>query len=269
MISSGVFYRWGFYAPDGPALDEVSKLVDAGKVLYWLITDIMHAGILVIQNYLCWQNGELESLSFANRSQPEVQMHAIVHAVWFPSLRPWIWTYQEFHTCLYLRLPCGFVKECALCVGWLVGNWVRRQENVNGFLNSAEQPFAKVCWTSVLLSWGLQLAVHSGSVAGSYRHPHTHTTHHHAQNTHIHTLPACPILSQKCGRFPVWHHCAPHSLLPTRDADQNNKPGCSCCGTSAGLSSLITFCTPPSLFSHCSYESRDDVVLAACGYLYV
>uniref|UniRef100_A0A3Q3XB63 NAD(P)H oxidoreductase RTN4IP1, mitochondrial n=1 Tax=Mola mola TaxID=94237 RepID=A0A3Q3XB63_MOLML len=33
MISSGVFYRWGFYAPDGPALDEVSKLVDAGKIL--------------------------------------------------------------------------------------------------------------------------------------------------------------------------------------------------------------------------------------------
>ncbi|XP_040016383.2 NAD(P)H oxidoreductase RTN4IP1, mitochondrial isoform X2 [Gasterosteus aculeatus] len=32
IISSGVFYRWGFYAPDGPALDEVSKLVDAGKV---------------------------------------------------------------------------------------------------------------------------------------------------------------------------------------------------------------------------------------------
>ncbi|KAM9339014.1 reticulon-4-interacting protein 1 homolog, mitochondrial-like [Symphorus nematophorus] len=33
MISSGVFYRWGFYAPDGPALDEVSRLVDAGKIL--------------------------------------------------------------------------------------------------------------------------------------------------------------------------------------------------------------------------------------------
>lgn len=33
IISSGVFYRWGFYAPDGPALDEVSKLVDAGKIL--------------------------------------------------------------------------------------------------------------------------------------------------------------------------------------------------------------------------------------------
>ncbi|XP_044025877.1 reticulon-4-interacting protein 1 homolog, mitochondrial-like [Siniperca chuatsi] len=32
-ISRGVFYRWGFYAPDGPALDEVSKLVDAGKIL--------------------------------------------------------------------------------------------------------------------------------------------------------------------------------------------------------------------------------------------
>lgn len=33
ILSSGVFYRWGFYAPDGPALDEVSKLVDAGKIL--------------------------------------------------------------------------------------------------------------------------------------------------------------------------------------------------------------------------------------------
>ncbi|XP_036941597.1 reticulon-4-interacting protein 1 homolog, mitochondrial-like [Acanthopagrus latus] len=33
LISNGVFYRWGFYAPDGPALDEVSSLVDAGKIL--------------------------------------------------------------------------------------------------------------------------------------------------------------------------------------------------------------------------------------------
>ncbi|XP_070705112.1 reticulon-4-interacting protein 1 homolog, mitochondrial-like [Pempheris klunzingeri] len=33
IVSSGVFYRWAFYAPDGPALDEVSKLVDAGKIL--------------------------------------------------------------------------------------------------------------------------------------------------------------------------------------------------------------------------------------------
>ncbi|XP_040920918.1 reticulon-4-interacting protein 1 homolog, mitochondrial-like [Toxotes jaculatrix] len=33
IISSGVFYRWGFYAPDGPALDEVRKLVDEGKIL--------------------------------------------------------------------------------------------------------------------------------------------------------------------------------------------------------------------------------------------
>lgn len=33
IMSSGVFYRWGFYAPDGPALDEVSRLVDAGKIL--------------------------------------------------------------------------------------------------------------------------------------------------------------------------------------------------------------------------------------------
>lgn len=33
LVSSGVFYRWGFYAPDGPALDEVGRLVDAGKIL--------------------------------------------------------------------------------------------------------------------------------------------------------------------------------------------------------------------------------------------
>uniref|UniRef100_A0A8C6WSY1 NAD(P)H oxidoreductase RTN4IP1, mitochondrial n=1 Tax=Neogobius melanostomus TaxID=47308 RepID=A0A8C6WSY1_9GOBI len=33
MLSSGVFYRWGFYAPDGPALDEVRTLVDSGKIL--------------------------------------------------------------------------------------------------------------------------------------------------------------------------------------------------------------------------------------------
>lgn len=33
VMSSGVFYRWAFYAPDGPALDQVSQLVDAGKVL--------------------------------------------------------------------------------------------------------------------------------------------------------------------------------------------------------------------------------------------
>ncbi|XP_043963280.1 reticulon-4-interacting protein 1 homolog, mitochondrial-like isoform X2 [Gambusia affinis] len=33
ITSSGVFYRWAFYAPDGPTLDEVSRLVDAGKIL--------------------------------------------------------------------------------------------------------------------------------------------------------------------------------------------------------------------------------------------
>ncbi|KAF7666349.1 hypothetical protein LDENG_00110430 [Lucifuga dentata] len=33
IISNGVFYRWAFFAPDGPALDEVSRLVDAGKIL--------------------------------------------------------------------------------------------------------------------------------------------------------------------------------------------------------------------------------------------
>ncbi|KAG7260556.1 hypothetical protein CRUP_037542 [Coryphaenoides rupestris] len=34
LLSRGVFYRWGFYAPDGPALDEVTALVDAGKACY-------------------------------------------------------------------------------------------------------------------------------------------------------------------------------------------------------------------------------------------
>lgn len=33
MFSGGVFYRWGFYTPDGPALDDVGKLVDSGKIL--------------------------------------------------------------------------------------------------------------------------------------------------------------------------------------------------------------------------------------------
>lgn len=33
LMSSGVFYRWGFFAPDGPALDDVRRLVDSGKVL--------------------------------------------------------------------------------------------------------------------------------------------------------------------------------------------------------------------------------------------
>uniref|UniRef100_A0A1A7YXU0 NAD(P)H oxidoreductase RTN4IP1, mitochondrial n=2 Tax=Iconisemion striatum TaxID=60296 RepID=A0A1A7YXU0_9TELE len=33
LTSSGVFYRWAFYSPDGFALDDVGKLVDAGKIL--------------------------------------------------------------------------------------------------------------------------------------------------------------------------------------------------------------------------------------------
>lgn len=39
IISNGTFYHWGFYSPDGPALDEVSKLVDTGKVPYCFTTD--------------------------------------------------------------------------------------------------------------------------------------------------------------------------------------------------------------------------------------
>ncbi|XP_062324123.1 reticulon-4-interacting protein 1 homolog, mitochondrial-like [Osmerus eperlanus] len=33
ILCNGVFYRWAFYAPDGPALDQVTELVDAGKIL--------------------------------------------------------------------------------------------------------------------------------------------------------------------------------------------------------------------------------------------
>ena len=64
MISSGVFYRWGFYAPDGPALDEVSKLVDAGKVMYCRLTDIQHAGNTTYAD-------RVKTLLFANHSQAE------------------------------------------------------------------------------------------------------------------------------------------------------------------------------------------------------
>uniref|UniRef100_A0AAR2IGW0 Enoyl reductase (ER) domain-containing protein n=1 Tax=Pygocentrus nattereri TaxID=42514 RepID=A0AAR2IGW0_PYGNA len=31
-ITKGVHYRWGFFAPSGPALDDVSEMVDAGKI---------------------------------------------------------------------------------------------------------------------------------------------------------------------------------------------------------------------------------------------
>ncbi|XP_066557749.1 NAD(P)H oxidoreductase RTN4IP1, mitochondrial isoform X2 [Amia ocellicauda] len=31
-LCKGVHYRWGFFAPSGPALDEVRELVDAGKI---------------------------------------------------------------------------------------------------------------------------------------------------------------------------------------------------------------------------------------------
>jgi len=33
IMSHGAFYRWGFFAPDGPALDQVCQLVEAGKIL--------------------------------------------------------------------------------------------------------------------------------------------------------------------------------------------------------------------------------------------
>lgn len=31
-LRKGVHYRWGFFAPSGPTLDDISEMVDAGKV---------------------------------------------------------------------------------------------------------------------------------------------------------------------------------------------------------------------------------------------
>ncbi|KAG9268286.1 reticulon-4-interacting protein 1, mitochondrial [Astyanax mexicanus] len=31
-LTKGVHYRWGFFAPSGPALDDISEMVDAGKI---------------------------------------------------------------------------------------------------------------------------------------------------------------------------------------------------------------------------------------------
>lgn len=50
-ISSGVFYRWGFYAPDGPALDEVGELVDAGKVSALLRCHSCHSEQFVLTKW--------------------------------------------------------------------------------------------------------------------------------------------------------------------------------------------------------------------------
>lgn len=35
-LTKGVHYRWGLFAPSGPALDDVSEIVDAGKVLAYI-----------------------------------------------------------------------------------------------------------------------------------------------------------------------------------------------------------------------------------------
>lgn len=52
-MSSGVFYRWAFYTPDGPALDEVSQLVDAGKVQYCIVLYCIVLSTLAFGSDLC------------------------------------------------------------------------------------------------------------------------------------------------------------------------------------------------------------------------
>lgn len=35
-LTKGVHYRWGFFAPNGPVLDDISEMVDEAKVWYSL-----------------------------------------------------------------------------------------------------------------------------------------------------------------------------------------------------------------------------------------
>lgn len=133
----------------------------------------------------------------------------------------------KFHTCL-TEIICEGVSIHVLA-GWFAaqapgnGEWI--------FKHAA-------CGTSILLSQGLLLPADLGSVSSSIHHTHTHTLY---LSTH-------PSLNPKRGWFTAWRPCVPLSLLAMRDADQDNKAG-GWCGASPGLSSLITFCTPPTVFT--------------------
>ena len=146
----------------------------------------------------------------------------ITNAVWAPN---WIWAYQEFHTCLYSRLPLWLCEGASIALplywlvgvcGWLLGDWVRRQETVNGFLNSAEQPFAKACGTSVLLSRGLQWAAHSDQWREA---TDTQRTPTNAQNTHTCTLSPDALFSLRsvdgfqCDATALPIHCYRQEML--------------------------------------------------------
>lgn len=41
-LTKGVHYRWGFFAPNGPILDDISEMVDEGKVPYTLDVCLLH-----------------------------------------------------------------------------------------------------------------------------------------------------------------------------------------------------------------------------------
>lgn len=149
----------------------------------------------------------------------------ITNDVWSPH---WIWAYQEFHTCLYSRLPLWLCEGASIARpavlvgrpvvvhGWLLGDWVRRQETVNGFLNSAEQPFAKACGTSVLLSRGLQWAAHSDQWREA---TDTQRTPTNAQNTHTCTLSPHVLFSLRsvdgfqCDATALPIHCYRQEML--------------------------------------------------------
>lgn len=161
------------------------------------------------------------------------------------------WTYHRFPMSLYPRLPCGFVRESeshSCYSGWLVGWCCARL--AAGRLSQAPSDgewIFKQCWAAIRKSvWdlcpfvlGLTASSKLRPVAGIYGLRCPPTPSH---KTYTHDLSALSVLFavRSVDGF-QWRDCPPHSLLKTKDGDHNNKPGCLCSGTSAGLSSLITF----------------------------
>lgn len=143
----------------------------------------------------------MEILSFAHQSQPDSEIHAEMEIIQHTEYEH---AMVSIHVCIQ-GSPVSLLRcKHSRCAGWLVGgvhSWllgdqVRRQETVNGFLNSAEQPFAKVRGTSVLLSRGLHRAAHSDQWREAVD---THTRTHTApptKHTHMHAHSLCMSYSQ-------------------------------------------------------------------------
>lgn len=158
--------------------------------------------IIAIQYKLCLQSGKFEILSSAQyQRQPESESHAGVVMGKYEHAMDTIHASVQGSPVALLRSENS---RCA--VGWLVvctvGCWTVEsgaKRLANGFFNSAEQPFAKACGTTVLLSWGLQRAAHSDrwrEAADTQPPPPSHTKHIHTLSLHI------LFLVRECGWFP-------------------------------------------------------------------